>query len=429
MARRRVVVACLHVLVVAALAQRANAQASWHPRNFLRGDRVSGGEGGETSSGTFAVDPERAVDDAPKQLEPEPEEPTSVVPDEPEQEGGEGGGGGGEEVATSTGMIAPQTTPAEQKSCGCLAGVNDYHLNPASDFWTTTPLPETSPTLEAALEAASSSNKVTLVMMTNEGEMDLVDNFLCSLRMFGVNKYLIFATDTGALAMMKERGYHVWDGRSIVGKGLDKNDSNFRSSGWKHLVRAKMKVAEQVLRAGFHLFFSDVDVVALENFLPSLVADDKKSPQWLVDWDGKKGSTKEANTGFYFMRAEQESIDLLTKATLQQKKMPAKDDQQLINAVMPARLRNFMPRPRFANGCYLRNVGKGSDLRKNGVAAVHVNCAVSKLMKHKLMCNMGLWFCANTPEGGNPKGKDGKCKPGYGMAEFRNSSAALAAAV
>lgn len=362
-------------------------------------------------------------------------DPPSGVPKNEEEEVVEEGAGSIEEdegvdrgVPETSAFTAPKTTPAEEKSCGCLLGVNEYDFHPASDFWTTEALPEPS-TLEGALKAASSSNNVVLVMMTNAGEMDLVDNFLCSLRMIGVNKYLIFGTDVGALQMMKERGYHAWDGRSIVGKGLDAKDSNFRSSAWKQLVRAKMKVADIVLRAGFHLFFSDVDVVALENFLPSITADSQKSPQWLMDWDDSSKTKKEANTGFYFMRAEKGSIDLLTKATLQQKKMPAKDDQQLINAVMSPSQRNYMPRPKFANGCYLRRVGKRSDLRQEGVAAVHVNCAVSKLMKHKLMCNMGLWFCANVPEGGFPKGAGGKCRPGYGMDGFRGSNSFAASAV
>jgi hypothetical protein len=30
------------------------------------------------------------------------------------------------------------------------------------------------------------------------------------------------------------------------------------------------------------------------------------------------------------------------------------------------------------------------------VAAVHVNCAISKLMKHKLMCNMGRGLHSST---------------------------------
>ena len=427
MARSRFAIACiLHVLIFVALAPQGNAQiSSWHPRNFLRGSRVPAATGDAFGGDETDVDQQDTSDALSS------EESTSVsgVSEEQDRE---------QEVVTrdvdeakSTVVSSPRTTPAEQKSCGCLAGVNDYHLHPEGDFWTTKPLPENPSTIQAALGAASSSNKVVLVMMTNAGEMDLVDNFLCSLRMFGVNKYLIFATDTEALVMMKQRGYNAWDGRSIVGKNLDKKDSNFRSGAWKQLVRAKMKVAEQVLRAGYHIFFSDVDVVALENFLPSLVADSQKSPQWLVDWDGNPKNKKEANTGFYFMRAEKASIDLLIKAQLMMKKMPAKDDQQLINAVMPARQRNYMPRPKFSNGCYLRKVGRNVNLVENGVAAVHVNCAVSKLMKHKLMCNMGLWFCANVPEGGNPKGGNGgKCKPGFGMHEFseklNTSSARLA---
>jgi len=63
--------------------------------------------------------------------------------------------------------------------------------------------------------------------------------------MSGVNKYLIFATDTAALALMRERGYHAWDGRSLVGKGLDSKDAQFRSKQWKSLTQAKLRVADK----------------------------------------------------------------------------------------------------------------------------------------------------------------------------------------
>jgi hypothetical protein len=33
-----------------------------------------------------------------------------------------------------------------------------------------------------------------MAMMTNLGEVDLVENLLCSLRRVGVNKYVVFAT-------------------------------------------------------------------------------------------------------------------------------------------------------------------------------------------------------------------------------------------
>ena len=101
MARRRLAVACL-VLIVAALAQRANAQvSSWHPRNFLRGNRQP----------NVVVDPAEEVDDAVVDAAaPPPEsdaEPSANVPPvgaedaEPEEEGVARRGDSDDDAATS----------------------------------------------------------------------------------------------------------------------------------------------------------------------------------------------------------------------------------------------------------------------------------------------------------------------------------------
>jgi len=44
------------------------------------------------------------------------------------------------------------------------------------------------------------------------------------------------------------------------GKGLDSKDAQFRSKQWKSLTQAKLRVADKVLRSGYHMFFSDVDI-------------------------------------------------------------------------------------------------------------------------------------------------------------------------
>jgi hypothetical protein len=41
---------------------------------------------------------------------------------------------------------------------------------------------------------------------------------------------------------------------------------------FNRFVRAKIEVQDKVLTAGFHLFFSDVDVVWTANVLPQLLA-------------------------------------------------------------------------------------------------------------------------------------------------------------
>ena len=58
-------------------------------------------------------------------------------------------------------------------------------------------------------------------MMTNAGEVDLLDNYLCSLRLSGLNKYIVFATDERAMKHLEFRGYNAVDGTNII-----KNNNN-----------------------------------------------------------------------------------------------------------------------------------------------------------------------------------------------------------
>ena len=126
--------------------------------------------------------------------------------------GGGGGGGGG---------IRRRRTPKrrEEEACGCEIGVEEYDAHEESNWWDTrTKIPFAS--AKDALEKMSFNNSV-LVMMTNAGEVDLLDNYLCSLRLSGLNKYIVFATDERAMKHLEFRGYNAVDGTNII-----KNNNN-----------------------------------------------------------------------------------------------------------------------------------------------------------------------------------------------------------
>ena len=110
----------------------------------------------------------------------------------------------------------------ENEACGCEIGVEEYDAHAETDWWDTRKkLPFSS--AKDALEKMSFNNSV-LVMMTNAGEVDLLDNYLCSLRLVGLNKYIVFATDERAMKHLEYRGYNAVDGTNIINDNAKKKE-------------------------------------------------------------------------------------------------------------------------------------------------------------------------------------------------------------
>jgi hypothetical protein len=315
----------------------------------------------------------------------------------------------------------------EEEACGCAIGVEEYDAHRESDWWDTRKkIPFAS--AEDALEKMSFNNSV-LVMMTNAGEVDLLDNYLCSLRLSGLNKYVVFATDEKAMKHLEYRGYNAVDGTSIInidnnnnnakkreeeeeGEGEEKKktlnklrskDAEFGQKAWKRLTQAKLKIVEFVLKSGYDTFLTDVDIVAFQNFMPELIKTSEKN-LWLRDG-------QEVNTGFYFMRKKSSNLNLIEAAFKRIKETHGShDDQKVINAIMKSSQRKFLPTPEYANGCFMKTEAGRTAVANGRVKAVHVNCAQSKVVKHKIMCRRGLWFCRVPPTSAHVA-RDGCVKP------------------
>ena len=319
-----------------------------------------------------------------------------------------GGGGGG-------GIRRRRPKRREEEACGCEIGVEEYDAHEESNWWDTrTKIPFAS--AKDALEKMSFNNSV-LVMMTNAGEVDLLDNYLCSLRLSGLNKYIVFATDERAMKHLEYRGYNAVDGTNIIKNNnnnakkkegdskeenekeeekikteikLSSKDAEFGRKAWKRLTQAKLKIVEFVLKSGYDAFLTDVDIVAFHNFMPELIKTSEKN-LWLRDG-------QEVNTGFYFMRKKSSNLNLLEAAFQRIKETHGShDDQKIINAIMKSSQRKFLPTPEYANGCFMKTESGRTAVANGKVKAVHVNCAQSKVVKHKIMCRRGLWFCRQPP--------------------------------
>jgi hypothetical protein len=112
------------------------------------------------------------------------------------QAGGEVGSGGSTVQVDVT--YAPSNVTFDAWRCDCPMSIDDVAVHAEGPFWTHTAV---QPEWDLATALGSQAmhvdggwNNTVMAMMTNAGEVDLVENLLCSLRRVGVNKYVVFAT-------------------------------------------------------------------------------------------------------------------------------------------------------------------------------------------------------------------------------------------
>ena len=151
-------------------------------------------------------------------------------------------------------------------------------------------------------------------------------------------------------------------------------------------LTAKLKIVEFVLKKRYDTFFTDVIIiVAFHNFMPELIKTSEKN-LWLRDG-------QEVNTGFYFMRKKSSTGILDLKRRFSESKKPRKsrrsESDQCHHEIFSAK---FYSTPDYANGCFMKTDAGRAAVASGHVKAVHVNCAQSKVVKHKIMCRRVFWF-------------------------------------
>lgn len=305
--------------------------------------------------------------------------------------------------------------------CDCAVPINALTHFPEGRFWSqSNPEAERSTSLKAALRKQAIGSAV-VVMMVNDGEIDLLENLLCSMRLKGVNKYLVFALTTSAYTKLRNAGIKVFNVKTIPGIGEKMEEFNgpqtFKSSGFKVVSRLKVTVFQAVVSMKFTLFFQDVDVIWTENVIPEVLK--VATPMtFMKDADEfarvrRLAKREEYNTGFFVLKAGGKQQAFMREVVDTENTHHLHDDQKMVNAIAKSGKYKghigFFPREQYVNGCFLNSFAKGlvpSKAKTNlteedkkailqGVKVAHVNCCTTKMHKLVMLCNNGMWFCKN----------------------------------
>ncbi|KAH7276596.1 hypothetical protein KP509_39G013600 [Ceratopteris richardii] len=163
--------------------------------------------------------------------------------------------------------------------------------------------------LESLLALVSDENKIIVLSVVGYNYKDMLMSWVCRLRKLQISSYVIGAIDKQLYEFGILQGLPVF----MVGKSMDVsfNDCHFGTECFKKVTKMKSRVVLQVLKLGYRVLFSDVDVYWFKNpidylmsFGPgTLVA---QSDEWHIK--GAPNKPRHLNSGFYFVWPDSSTI-------------------------------------------------------------------------------------------------------------------------
>lgn len=263
-------------------------------------------------------------------------------------------------------------------------------------------------------------------------------NFICNLNRLNISNYLVLAMDRAVYDYLSTRGAHVFlhEVQSILSptrrklmnvnkhdkdnKAHIEEDALFGSAAFVETSRRKSMLLLKVLRLGYSVLFSDVDVIWVRNPIPVLT---QYKSDFVIQSD-RSYKDKDAplnynlNSGFYLVRSSSRSVTAL-QAIVKYAQAVRRSEQKAFNYILCGAFKDHHAGPGLRvgnNECmYSRSqiraealpldaFPNGSDERFTDasfksisklppeVIIIHANYVVGQSRKVEKIQKLGFWF-------------------------------------
>lgn len=172
--------------------------------------------------------------------------------------------------------------------------------------------------------------KTVVITGCNHGFLNHLYNFDCFMRRLGM-KYLVITMDSDAENVLANMTNFVTF--PITG-GISAKSTLFREKQFNLITARKKAAVHSIMQLGYDVLFSDTDVALLRDPFPYLLWRNVDYVHSLNGfclttnyWDGFFKSRSEGNTGFYYVKATNQTINLWAAAYAATAKHPKLDDQ------------------------------------------------------------------------------------------------------
>lgn len=274
-----------------------------------------------------------------------------------------------------------------------------------------------SPVSNATAEA---QEKLVVAIAVNYAFRHLALNFVCNLKRVGVRNYVVLAMDRTVFDYLAARGANAFFYQTPGRRRLLEDADTFGSAAFVETSRRKSILVLKVLRLGYSVVFSDVDVVWVKDPIPELL---KHDFDFVIQSDRAHKDQDTAlnynlNSGFYLVRSTMRSVTAL-KAIVKYATAIRRSEQKAFNYVLCGAFKDHHAGPGLRIGaqeCTYRKGGatvlalpleafpNGSDesLWSNasssfvsshpGVVAVHANYVEGRAEKVERIKRIGYWL-------------------------------------
>ena len=171
-------------------------------------------------------------------------------------------------------------------------------------------LPTVLEELRPIAEQAAVDNTL-IVLVCNQGQSELLVNFLCACRKRNLDTsgILIFATDEETRDLVQAMGVPVFYDSANTDRMPKQAAKRYADKTFMAMMMAKVYCVQMSMMLGYNVLFQDVDVIWYKNPLEYFKEDKTDFDMFFQD-DGNHGlyyAPYSANTGFYYIRNNQKT--------------------------------------------------------------------------------------------------------------------------
>ncbi|XAR65113.1 Fucosylgalactoside 3-alpha-galactosyltransferase [Bertholletia excelsa] len=169
--------------------------------------------------------------------------------------------------------------------------------------------------LEMLLPMLADQNQTIVLAVAGFSYKDMLMSWVCRLRHLVISNFLVFALDHKIYDFAVLQGVPVFKD-SLAPTNISFNNCHFGTTCFQKVTKVKSRAVLQILKLGYNVLLSDVDVYWFKNPLPFLFS---FGPNILVAQSDEYNKTgpinlpRRLNSGFYFARADGATVSALDK--------------------------------------------------------------------------------------------------------------------
>eukprot|EP00897_Mesotaenium_endlicherianum_P000342 jgi/Mesen1/10308/ME000079S09733 len=269
--------------------------------------------------------------------------------------------------------------------------------------------------LEDLLPLVASPRRDVIMVGVSGTYSSMLMSFLCRLRQLGFPDVLVAALDEDLYRFAYPQGLPVYyDSAADAIRGVNTTKCNYFTACFKQLTKVKSRAVLRVLKLGYNVLWTDVDIVWFRDPFPELLA---FGPGVLPIQSNAPNVTNEANewqginSGFYYARAEPlvvEAFEAIIAHAAKSKESEQPSFYRVLCGENMERRRGsdecvwtnglrvaFLDRHLHPNGKIFGHWEKPDVARacvEDGCASLHNNWIVGKKDKVDRLVRNGFWY-------------------------------------